>query len=266
MPRRLFRAPSASDIHDAAAPIRAVGIVVPAHNEERLLATALGSVLAASHRLDRRISVVISVVLDGCSDRSPGIARDFAAAVAAAPGHRRVALVETGPGNVGKARAAGCAQLLDALDRFDRRHLWLATTDADTTVPPTWLAHQLRCHRAGVDAWAGTIAVADWSSRSPRLVGAFATDYEHGHHAGRHVHGASLGFTADAYIAAGGFPPLATGEDVGLWRALSESGATLLYDGQCPVVTSARRSARAPAGFAYALDRLERGVAEGMAG
>lgn len=247
-------------------PIAAVGIVVPVHNEERLLPVALASLQAASDRLDPRVEVLISVVLDGCTDRSGDIAEAFAAVMAGGPGFRRVAIVETGPGNVGRARAAGCEQILDMAGGPDPRGLWLATTDADTRVPPSWLAHQLGRRARGVEGWAGTVAVTDWSSRSPRLTRVFARDYEHGPHAGRHVHGASLAFAATSYRAAGGFPPLATGEDHGLWRALSESGATLLHDQHCPVLTSARRTARAPLGFAHALDGLEGGETEDMVG
>jgi hypothetical protein len=63
-----------------------------------------------------------------------------------------------------------------------------------------------------------------------------------------HVHGANLGVRADAYLAAGGFAAHPTGEDHALWRALADRPR--IATRRIPVVTSARRRARAPSGFA----------------
>ena len=82
-----------------------------------------------------------------------------------------------------------------------------------------------------------------------------------GHHP--HVHGANLGFTADAYLAAGGFRPLSTAEDHALVDDLRAAGIPLLRTARLPVVTSARRRARAPRGFAWLLGAL---AATGEAG
>jgi len=68
--------------------------------------------------------------------------------------------------------------------------------------------------------------------------------------------GANLGFTLDAYRAAGGFPLLPTHEDVGLVTAMREAGVPSLATGAVPVVTSGRRTGRAPDGFARYLDGL----------
>ena len=71
-----------------------------------------------------------------------------------------------------------------------------------------------------------------------------------------HVHGANLGFSLEAYRAVGGFPLLPTHEDVGLVTALREAGVPSLATGAVPVVTSGRRTGRAPDGFAPYLDGL----------
>ena len=70
------------------------------------------------------------------------------------------------------------------------------------------------------------------------------------------MHGANLGFTARAYLKAGGFPPVPTAEDHALVTALSASGARILRTTEVSVRTSARRHARAPRGFGHLLSSL----------
>jgi hypothetical protein len=66
-----------------------------------------------------------------------------------------------------------------------------------------------------------------------------------------------MGVSAHAYLEAGGFPDVATGEDRALIRALRSIGATVCHDDRVPVRTSARRDARAPFGMAHDLELLE---------
>jgi hypothetical protein len=63
-----------------------------------------------------------------------------------------------------------------------------------------------------------------------------------------------MGFNAAVYLSEGGFEPLETGEDRALHNALITHGACTYFDSVLPVVTSARRRARVPLGFAHALD------------
>ncbi len=134
--------------------------------------------------------------------------------------------------------------------------LWLATTDADSLVPPDWLQRQL-CH-AAAGAWvvAGTITVEDWANRPQQIRELAQRAYQHGPH--RHIHGANLAFAAAAYVAVGGFSPLATGEDVGLVAAFTAAGFSVCWARDLPVVTSARVVSRAPLGFADYLNNLGR--------
>ena len=83
----------------------------------------------------------------------------------------------------------------------------------------------------------------------------FATTYfdVDGH---RHIHGANLGVSADAYRKAGGFSALASSEDVALVRALEESGARIAWSAAPRVSTSARQQFRAPDGFGATLLRV----------
>jgi hypothetical protein len=65
----------------------------------------------------------------------------------------------------------------------------------------------------------------------------------------RHIHGANLGVSAEAYRRAGGFEPLACDEDVQLVRQLERCGATIAWSHRPQVLTSARLDSRARGGF-----------------
>ncbi|MEE7560207.1 glycosyltransferase family 2 protein, partial [Xanthomonas sp. Kuri4-2] len=130
---------------------------------------------------------------------------------------------------------------------------WLAMTDADTVVPTDWLAAQLDC---GADAFCGVVGVADWRGHQAATRQAFERleSRQDGH---AHVHGANLGVSAQAYTQVGGFPPLVSSEDVALVDALVAADKRIARCGAPAVLTSARRSARAPRGFSDYLLRLE---------
>jgi glycosyltransferase involved in cell wall biosynthesis len=223
--------------------IEAVGVVVPAHNEETLLPACL----AALGRVVRVAGVPVSVlvVADTCSDRT--------AAVARACGARVIAI---GARNVGAARAAGMAELLRLTEGVDPSAVWLATTDADTVVPPGWLERQLRYAGQGWDVVLGTVTVGDWDGHPPHVPAAFDALYEFGDGPHQHVHGANLGIRASAYLAAGGFRSLCTAEDHALLAAATEAGCSVLQASDITVETSARRRARAPLGFSHLLRTL----------
>lgn len=211
-------------------------IVIPAHNEEQLIAQAIEAARTAGrHPSLGGEATEVLVVLDSCTDAS-GIR-------AASAGARTLSIHAR---NVGVARAAGAQAALALGAR------WLAFTDADTLVSPTWLADQLALD---ADAVCGSIAVDDWSAHGPHadLLHAhfLETYFDRDDH--RHVHGANLGVSAAAYLKAGGFKHLACSEDVELVRALESTGARVAWSAKPRVVTSARRDGRAHGGFADAL-------------
>ena len=225
-----------------------IGIVIPAHDEERYLDGCLNAIrLAGGHADLRGESVCVVVVLDHCRDNSRAIAHAHTNALQGA-GYR-VEAIELDARNVGAARAAGAERLLAHGAR------WLAFTDADTRVAPDWLVAQLRL---GVDVVCGTVSVDDWSAHHDQaavLRHHFDSCYadRDGH---RHIHGANLGVCATAYCCVGGFLPLACSEDVALVEALENCGATVAWSAAPRVVTSARRDARARGGFGDTLIRL----------
>jgi len=204
-----------------------VAVIVPAHNESVLLPACLAALHADP------VPKRLIVVADACTDDT--------AALAVAAG-AEVVTIEAG--NVGRARAAGVTRALDA----GPRGLWLATTDADSRVPPGWLDRQLRHAVAGADLVAGTVVVDDWSGWPSFLEPRYQARYRRA--MGSHVHGANLGFSAAAYLAAGGFPALTHDEDRALAARVRSAGGRVVTDGGCPVRTSARPDGRTPYGFA----------------
>ena len=222
-----------------------IGIVVPAHNEESEIGDTVSALLlAAAHPALQGEKVEVLVVLDSCSDATGAIARF---------GGARTLAVDAR--NVGLARAAGADMLIAEGAR------WLAFTDADTRVSPDWLVRQLELD---VDVVCGSIGVDDWSvhgTYADALRAHFARTYTDadGH---RHIHGANLGVSAEAYVRAGGFPALACSEDVALVEALQATGARIAWSAAPRVSTSARRNARARGGFG---DTLLAVIAAGLA-
>ena len=173
--------------------ITRVGVVVPAHNEERLLADSLFAIQRAARLV--ALPVDILVVLDDCNDGSRDRCREA--------GVNSLAIRAR---NVGIARAVGFEALIG--EGTVPSTVWLASTDADTRVEPTWLRHQLELAHRGADVVLGLVRL-DGHAASHELRQAFDLDYQtqlfdDGSH--NHVHGANLGLRASAHLRAGGFP------------------------------------------------------------
>jgi cellulose synthase/poly-beta-1,6-N-acetylglucosamine synthase-like glycosyltransferase len=209
-----------------------VGVVVPARDEEDGIGVCLEALELAA--IGHRARVV--VVLDDCRDGTEEVCRRFG-----------VETLRVSFRNVGRARRAGVAHLL-ATSRPPG--LWLAHTDGDSRVAPDWLDRQADLASCGADAVLGVV----------RLGPAEAPLYAHHqvvyrrriHRDGSHdhVHGASMGLTAEAYRATGGFPPLAVHEDRHLALRLSAMRElTVVRTDQVWVETSTRRQGRCQEGF-----------------
>jgi GT2 family glycosyltransferase len=226
--------------------VRAVAVVVPARDEAELLPRCLDALAEARTRLlelHPQVVCRVFVALDSCHDATPAV-------VAARPG---VTAVSVSFGQVGATRAAG-VRAAARWAREDPAEVWVASTDADTVVPPDWLAAQVALAEAGAELVVGTVQ-PDPSDLTPveRELWWARHTMADGH---EHVHGANLGFTLAAHDRVGGFPHLPLHEDVELVRRMRESGVVCTAPGALRVTTSGRRSNRAPGGFAAYLDEL----------
>lgn len=228
--------------------IRALAAIVPAHNEQELLPDCLASLgRAASHPAVADIRILLLVVADQCIDRTAAVAYRAGA---------QVALTEAR--NVGVARSVGAARAVEILERegICDRQIWLAYTDADSTVPPDWFARHLAYAGQGWSAVLGMVQVSDWSPRPPGTARLFRELEAHvpEHH---RVHGANLGVRADVYRRAGGFPALPVGEDHALTASLRRLGFRVKIAEDMVVDTSARVSGRIDGGFSDYLTDIE---------
>lgn len=205
----------------------------------------MGRCLAAIGAAAEAVSVPVSalVVLDACRDRTERICRSFP-----------VDVLEVQARSVGVARHAGICGLLSGV--MDAESIWIANTDADSVVPPTWLRDQLDLAEAGADVVVGTVGLTDHEDGIPAR---FEDLYEagltsRGEHA--HVHGANFGIRASSYLRVGGFPPLPLNEDRSLLARLAASDVAIVRSSRIRVATSARIRGRCDGGFASTMRNL----------
>jgi len=229
----------------SAAEVQRVGVVVPAKNEAGLILDCLDALAIAAAAV--AVPVAVAVVLDDCTDATPDLVAEGAARLGLDL-HTR----EIRASSVGTARQLG---MTATLARLGVAGTWLATTDADSVVPADWLTRQLRYAQAGANVVAGTVGVKDWSERPAGVCRLAEGAYRNPDR--RHVHGANLGVRAESYLGVGGFTAVDRDEDVALVAALAHAGEPIVWADDLAVTTSSRRVARASAGFATYLDRLE---------
>jgi hypothetical protein len=166
-----------------------------------------------------------------------------------------VHFVAVDAGNVGASRAAGFEYARSLFDPDEVHRTWYATTDADSVVDADWLVRMID---ADADMVLGVVRVPKWRNFSPEVARRYLRGYRSHGSGHRHVHGANMGFRADAYWELGGFRALRTGEDVELVERFEAAGMSIHRDRDLSVVTSDRKDARAPGGFAQHLRNLSR--------
>lgn len=247
-----------------------VEVVVPARDEESLLPRCLESLVHAvqqARRVTPTTAFGITVVLDRCEDDTPGVVRR-AAERARWLGVRlsAVEVVEeratapagaaSPPVGVGTARDVGARAALarSAAEGTPPEQVWLACTDADTVVPPWWLAEQVAATEQA-DLVLGTVQPDELSD--PEVAGSWFAQHvlTEGH---EHVHGANLGVRGSTYLEVGGFAPLTVGEDEDLAARVRAAGASVRATDRTRVATSARAEGRCTGGFADYLGDLAR--------
>lgn len=223
----------------AGALIRGIAVVVPVWNEEALLERCLHGIHRACAWLEERsatpVRTAVVLALDSCVDGSE--------AIAARSG---VQVIQLGLRNVGLARAAGVRAALELLSDIDPEEIWLASTDADSFVPPDWLLAQQQLADSGWDVALGRVQpdLADLPVELHRTPFASAAS------SGEPVYGANLGVRISAYLTAGGFTAAREHEDQRLVGALRRTGARVTASDSTPVLTSGRVLGRTPGGYA----------------
>lgn len=245
-----------------------VAVAVPARDEAATIIACLTAIDAAAAHSSADVTIVVSA--NNCRDSTATLARDFRPVAAKVIVDEVLLPPDKAHAGGARRRAMDRAATVAGADGI------IMTTDADSCVDITWIAANLAEIDHGADAVAGTIAF-DFATRSalPALdnrdaewrLAALHARLEHlvdpcAHDPWpRHIWawGASMALTVKAYRAVGGVPVIPLAEDRALADAIDAAGLRLRRSLAPLVYTSARRSGRAPGGFAdlinsYALD------------
>jgi glycosyltransferase involved in cell wall biosynthesis len=148
-----------------------VAVLIPARNEEVLLARCLESVIRAIGALPVTIRATVVLVSDCSTDRTAEVAYRLIGG--------RGSVLHTRAGTVWTSRALAASYAIEKTAAA-LSNLWLANTDADCIVPPAWLSDQIDIAASGIEAVAGIVAVDSFrhrrlggleNSRGPRPLG-----------------------------------------------------------------------------------------------
>lgn len=212
-----------------------VQVIVPAHNEESLIGRALTAIASAGRSARSAypgLQVQTTVVLDSCTDGTRAVVAQH-----------DVRALEVCFRCVGSARRAGVDHVGRATQHLVADQVWVASTDADSMVPESWVRDQVRLART-YDLVVG--AVRPHPDETPPDL---AVEWRRRHPvAARHVHGANLGFRLSTYRQTPGFEHLTEHEDIRLVEAFERAGARVGTGTE--VVTSPRHAGRTRGGFA----------------
>lgn len=248
--------------HDVPRP-KAV-VAIPVRNEAERIEGCL-SALAAQTGLEAN-SLGIVLFLNNCTD---GTMQVVASVLPRLSVPVRVIEGEFSGANAGWARREAMEAAASWLNEGGAGPGVILTTDADSRVPPDWVASNLAAIASGADAVAGRIVLdeAD-AARLPaalhargRLEGLYETllvelesliDPIPHDPWPRHwtTSGATLAVRLGAYRRVGGMPPLAAGEDRAFVSSLLSSDALVRHDPSVTVTTSGRLDGRAIGGAA----------------
>ncbi|MGB3735626.1 MAG: glycosyltransferase [Ilumatobacter sp.] len=229
-------------------------VIVPAHDEQDRIVSAMRSLCRAAERSSIPVDGVI--VFDACLDATRSVAVQFAESETP----MSWTFLEVSRRRASSSRGDGLAHVVDHFSGcvpFDR--IAVLSTDADTVVPVDWIRDHVMRLDDGDDAVAGVVeldgdesddlCVASWRSEYRTL---FSSDGTH-----PHVHGANLAVRLDALVAAGGFGHQSRAEDIDVWNRLKNVPGVRLRSDQTSVVrTSARLDGRVVGGFATALQQF----------
>ncbi len=267
--------PEAPLIPDRAHPSCRAIVILPARNEEGSLASALDALAGQVDEFGRLLSpetFEILLLLNNCTDGSAHVARRWKTANPSIHLHVIELDLAMDCAHLGVVRRL----LMDtAWHRLPSScaGIWaILSTDSDTLVAADWIMQNLRALERGADAVGGAIRLKHGElellpagarrayqrdRRYQRLVAELEDllDPQPGDRWPRHLEhfGASLACTTQAYVRAGGMPPVRSLEDVAFVDALRRVNARLRHDPGVVVYTSSRFDGRAEIGLSYQL-------------
>ncbi|MBP1179740.1 glycosyltransferase [Methylobacterium sp. PvR107] len=244
-------------------PIPDAIVAVPVRNEEERIAACLRAIDSQTGLAPGSLGVVL--FLNNCTDRTEAIVAEMVPDLSIPV---RV-LVETFSGaHAGWARRRAMDAAAAWLGESGNAGIILST-DADSRVPPNWVARNFAAIRGGADAVAGRVELdpAEAALLPPSLPArgkledlydALITEAEARLDPDPHdpwpchrtTIGATLAVTRAAYRQVGGMPEIPLGEDGAFIARLLEHGLRVRHATDVCVTISARLAGRAPGGVA----------------
>lgn len=222
-----------------------VGVIIPARNEEATIEECLNSILTALRATPGVRDTWTVVVCDSCTDGTAPKARRILGSAGE--------IIECEARSAGSARRIGADAIARHFLHVPACELWLANTDADTSVSPDWITQQLAYARNGWAAIAGIVRLDTGEGADARVADVFREYQLNADGTHCHVHGANIGVRSDAYVSAGGWGDKPLAEDHCLWGRLGERRWPRLATAAVVVTTSGRLVGRAIGGFADTL-------------
>jgi hypothetical protein len=244
-------------------------VAIPARNEEERIGRCLRA-LSRQTGVDKN-AIGVVVFVNGSSDATAGVVRSVSLATGL-----DIRLIEDCAmrrPDAGWARRMAMEAAAEWLGREadDEGLAWrriILTTDADTTVPPDWVARNLSAIEAGASAVAGAFDIDPaekielptmlrfrlrLEARYEALITELACRLDPQPHDPwpRHAatSGASLAVDLETYRVMGGMPAIPVGEDRAFVDALVAAGGLVRHDPNIRVCTSGRLIGRAIGGF-----------------
>jgi glycosyltransferase involved in cell wall biosynthesis len=244
-------------------PIPDAIVAVPVRNEEERIAACLRAIDSQTGLAPGSLGVVL--FLNNCTDRTEAIVAELVPDLSIPVW----ILVETFSGaHAGWARRRAMDAAAAWLGESGNAGIILST-DADSRVPPNWVARNFAAIRGGADAVAGRVELdpAEAALLPPSLPArgkledlydALITEAEARLDPDPHdpwpchrtTIGATLAVTRAAYLQVGGMPEIPLGEDGAFIARLLEHGLRVRHATDVCVTISARLSGRAPGGVA----------------
>ncbi len=240
-------------------------VAIPARNEAARIGDCLRAV-ALQHGTDRH---AILLLLNNCTDETADIARALRPQLPC-PVHIIEHRLPPARANAGHARRLAMRHAVDLAHSGGV----LLTTDADGRVAPDWIEANMAALAAGADVVCGRAVIdAVEAALIPahlhaddELECAYADLLDEIHALfdpdpadpwPRHTEhsGASIAVRREAFIRAGGVPPVALGEDRALLAALRRVDARIRHAPEVAVTVSGRLDGRAAGGMADTMRR-----------
>lgn len=266
--------PHVADFMEGRSPTsQRVAVAIPVKNESERLLKCLTALAAQTDYRGRRLdpeTFRVFIFANNCTDGSASLARSIADRLCL-PLTVTEAQLSQAEAHAGNARGSAMDMAAAWLAQNDAMTGVLLTTDADSRVPPLWIATNLSAIEVGADAVLGRIQLDEEGDLLPGALhrrGRLESEYEAlltqlfaildpvafnpwPHHAT--ISGASLAVTREVYLRAGGLPRVPLGEDKALVAELFRRDAKVRYSPDIVVTTSGRLVGRAPGGVADTL-------------